>query len=111
MTTRITNPRQIARVTGLLYLLTLVLGIYAQLFVSGRLIVDSPGATVTSILAHRPLFLIGFAAYMVEMACQIAMTALFYILLEPVSRSVSLVAAVLGLVGCTVKTFARVFYI
>jgi hypothetical protein len=47
---------------------------------------------------------------MIEMACDVTMTALFYELLKPVSRSVSLVGAFIGLVGCAIKTFSRVFY-
>jgi hypothetical protein len=48
---------------------------------------------------------------MIEMACQIMTTALFYFLLRPVSRSIALVAAFLSLSGCIIKTFSRVFYI
>jgi len=36
---------------------------------------------------------LGFAVYLIEMACQIAMTALFYDLLRPAGKSISLVAA------------------
>jgi hypothetical protein len=68
-------------------------------------------ATATNILTHRGLFQLGYAAYLVEMACQIAMTALFYDLLKPAGRSVSLVAAFLGFAGCVIKTFGRVFFI
>jgi len=39
------------------------------------------------------------------------MTALFYDLLKPAGRSVSLVAAFLGLAASAIKTFARVFFI
>ncbi len=53
----------------------------------------------------------GFAVYLIEMACQIAMTALFYDLLKPAGRSVSLLAAFLGFAGCVIKTFSRVFFI
>ncbi|MCU1333006.1 MAG: hypothetical protein JWM08_1998, partial [Candidatus Angelobacter sp.] len=42
---------------------------------------------------------------------QVAITALFYDLLKPAGRSVSLVAAFLGLTGCIIKTFSRVFFI
>jgi hypothetical protein len=48
---------------------------------------------------------------MIEMTCNIVITALFYDLLKPVSRSVSLVAAVLGLAGCVIKTLSRLFFI
>src|ERR1700716_691409 len=57
------------------------------------------------------MFQLGFAVYLIEMACQIAMTALFYDLIKPAGRSVSLVAAFIGLTGCIIKTFSRLFFI
>ena len=107
-----TSPRLKARITGAFYLLTILTGIFAQGFVSGRLVVDGDAAaTATNILRHRGLFQLGFAVYLIEMACQIAITALFYDLLRPAGRSVSLVAAFLGLAGSVIKTFSRVFFI
>src|SRR5438874_10356678 len=114
MTERITetSPRTKARITGVFYLLTVLTGIFAQGFVSGKLVIDGDAAaTASNILAQRGLFQLGFAVYLIEMACQIAMTALFYDLLKPAGRSVSLLAAFLGLAGCVIKTFSRVFYI
>jgi Domain of unknown function (DUF4386) len=107
-----TSPRLKARIAGAIYLLTILAGIFAQGFVSGRLVVDGDAAaTATNILTHRGLFQLGFAVYLIEMACQIAMTALFYDLLKPAGRSVSLIAAFLGFAGCVIKTFSRLFYI
>src|SRR6267154_5257981 len=107
-----TWPRFEARITGAIYLFTILTGIFAQGFVSGSLVVDGDAAaTATNILTHRGLFQLGFAVYLIEMACQIAMTALFYELLRPAGRSVSLLAAYLGLAGCAIKTFSRVFFI
>ena len=114
MTKRIADasPRRKARITGVFYLLTILAGIFAQGFVSGKLVVDGDAAaTATNILAHRDLFHLGFAVYLIEMACQVAMTALFYHLLKPAGGSVSLLAAFLGLAGCVIKTFSRVFFI
>ena len=106
------SPRHKARIAGLFYLLTVLTGIFAQGFVSERLVVSGDAATTSAnILAHEGLFRFGFTVYMVEMACQIVFIALFYELLTPVSRSVSLVAAFVGLAGCTIKTFSRVFYL
>ncbi len=106
------SPRLKARITGVFYLLTILTGIFAQGFVSGTLVVDGDAAaTATNILTHKSFFELGFTVYLIEMACQIAITALFYDLLKPAGRSISLVAAFLGLAGCVIKTFSRLFYI
>jgi uncharacterized protein DUF4386 len=107
-----TSLRLKARVTGALSLLTILTGIFAQGFVSGRLVVNGDAAaTATNILMHKNLFQLGYAVFLIEMACNVAMTALFYDLLKPAGRSVSLIAAFLGLTGCVIKTFSRVFFI
>jgi len=103
--------RRLARMTGALYLLTIVAGIFAQTFVSQRLITGDAATTAANLLAHRSLYQAGFAVYLVEMASQVAATALFFSLLEPVSRPVALVSAFVGLTGCVVKTMARAFFI
>lgn len=90
----------------------MVTGIIAQGFISNRLIaLNDAAATANNILAHHTLFQAGFTIYLIEMACQIITTALFYFLLKPVSKTVALVAAFLGLAGCTIKTLGRVFYL
>jgi len=97
---------------GLFFLLTILAGIFAQGLVSERLIIFSDAsATATNILSHKGLFQLGLTVYLIEMACQIAMITLFYVLLRPVSRNLNLVSTVWGLAGCFIKTFARVFYI
>jgi hypothetical protein len=107
-----TSPRLMTRITGTLYLITILTGIFSAGYVNGKLVVNGDAAaTATNILAHRGLFQLAFAVYLVEMACQIAITALFYELLKPPARSVSLVAAFLGLTGSIIKTFSRVFFI
>lgn len=106
------SPRFSARMTGLFYLLTMVAGIFAQGVVSNRLIISGDASsTAMNILSHRTLFQWGFTVYLIEMVCQVVFTALFYELLKPVSRNISLVAAFIGLAGCSIKTVSRIFYI
>jgi uncharacterized protein DUF4386 len=105
------SPRAKARMAGAFYLITVVTGVFAQGFVSGRLVAFGDAATTaTNILTHEALFRLGFTVYLIEMASQITMTALFYELLKPVSKSVSLLSAVFGYIGCGIKTLSRLFY-
>ncbi len=105
------SPKGKARLAGILYLLTMILGIIAQMVIGGRLIVPGDAAaTAANITAHESMYRLALAIYLIEMTCQIILTVLFYELLKPVSKSASLVAAVLGLVGCTVKLIGRLFF-
>lgn len=114
MTERIkeASPRALARIAGALYLITILTGIFSAGYATSQLVISGDAAaTADNILAHRGLFQLAFAVYLIEMACQVAITALFYDLLKPAGRSVSFVAAFLGLTGCVIKTFSRVFFI
>jgi hypothetical protein len=97
---------------GILILLTILGGIFAQAFVSDRLI-NFSDATVTAknILANRSLFELSLSVYLIEMACQIASAALLFRLLRPVNGNVALVAVCIELTGCVIKTLSRLFYI
>ena len=63
------KPRITARFVGVLQLLTIAGGIFAQAFVSNRLISFSDAAlTANNILANRSLFELSFTVYLIEMA-------------------------------------------
>jgi hypothetical protein len=105
------SPGRKARIAGIFYLLTFLTGA-PLIFVSSRLVVPGDAAaTATNIVAHEPLFRLGFASNLVATACYIAVTALFYDLFKPVNRSVSLLAAFFSLVGCAIGAASSAFYL
>ena len=97
------SPRGLARAAGLFYLITIVCGVFAELFVRSRLIFSNDAAaTAANILAHESLYRVGLAADLVMLAAYIAVTVLLYILFKPVSARVSLVAAWFSIIGIAV---------
>ena len=105
------SPRTKGRYAGAIYLLYVIAGVYAQTFISDRLVVFGDAARTTSnILANQSLYRLGFTIYLVEMAGQVATVVLFYQLLKPVSRTGAMLAAAFELIGCGIKIFSRLFY-
>ncbi|MFY9986857.1 MAG: DUF4386 domain-containing protein [Chthoniobacterales bacterium] len=105
------SPRLKARIAGVFYLLIFVSGSFAEIFIRGRLVVDGDAAaTATNILGHQSLYRLGGAAALITLTCDIAVALLFYDLLKPVSRSVSLFAAVFRLVFVAVMAVNSLNY-
>ena len=105
------SPRTKGKWAGAVYLLYVIAGVYAQAFVSDRLVVFSDAArTAANILANQSTYRLGFTVYLLEMAGQIATVVLFYQLLKPVSRTGAMLSAVFELTGCGIKIFSRLFY-
>ena len=105
------SPKAKARLAGGLFLATIVGGIIAQAVISDRLVVTGDAAaTARNIAANQTLIRLAYAIFMVEMACQVATTAVMYDLLMPVNRSMARAAAVFGYVGSGIKAMARLFF-
>ncbi|MGB8909038.1 MAG: DUF4386 domain-containing protein [Candidatus Cybelea sp.] len=74
------------RITGAVYLLYFLTAIFAQFLVGRTLVIYSDTANL------------------IATACYVAVVLLFYDLFRPVSRSLSLCAALFGLAGCIITT-------
>src|SRR5215210_5821837 len=89
-----TSPLLYARITGLLLLIIVVLGPFSLIYVPSTLIVPGdPTATADNIRASEWLFRLGIISNSLIFLLEVVVTALLYVLLRPVSRTLSLVAA------------------
>jgi hypothetical protein len=96
-----------ARIAGFLYLIVIVCGAFAEIFVRQRLVIANDAvATADNILAHEQLFRWGFVADLTGALCTIPLVMLLYELLKVVNRRVALVAVFFSLVGCAVQSAA-----
>jgi hypothetical protein len=106
------SPSLKARIAGVFYLLTILTRMFVEIFVRNRLVVpDEAAATASNILAHEPLWRLGFAADIIAFASYIALTALLYELFKPVNRSLALVAAFFSLVASVVQATSSLFHL
>ncbi|MBN2720098.1 MAG: DUF4386 domain-containing protein [Proteobacteria bacterium] len=86
----------LARAAGILYLIVIVCAGFAEGFVRHVLVVPGDAAaTAGKILANEGLFRFGFAADLVAFISDLVVAVLFYLLLKPVSRTLSIIAAFL----------------
>ena len=100
------SPRLKARIAGLFYLLTFLIGGVVLSAGRGLVVPDDAAATAANILAHESSLRWVFAAELLVVACYMAVTALFYDLFKPVNRSLSRLAALFSLVGCAIQASA-----
>ncbi len=112
MTQRIPSPRFKARLAGACQLLEAVTAASGEVIIPGRLFVaGNAAATAANILGHEQLFWLGFASSLMGVAFHIAWAFLLYELLKPVSRSLSLLAAFVILVGCAIQALTCLLYL
>src|SRR6185503_15232993 len=100
-----TELQRYARIAGIAMLLSIIFGALGEAYIPGRIIVrGDAAATAANILAHPVLFRMGFATYLVEGICDVALAVIFYILLRPVNRNLALISAFFGI--ASMVTFA-----
>src|SRR5260370_5537995 len=106
-----TSAQTYARIAGVLFLLTIVAGGFGEVYVPSKLIVSADAAaTAKNITDSDSLFRLGFAIYLVEGVCDIALALIFYVLLRPVRKDLALLAAFFGLVSTALFGVAELFY-
>ena len=92
-----------ARITGVLYLVIIVFGLFSEVFIRSNLIVHgNADATASNILASEWVFRVGFASDLVIFLCDVAVAILLYVMLRPVSKTGSLISAGFRLTGTAI---------
>jgi hypothetical protein len=98
------SPQAYARAVGVLYLVIILGGIFAEIFVRGRIVVSNDAAaTASNILAHEQMFRLGFAAQLIPLLCNLPLAVMFYELLKVVNRRVAMVVVLFSVVGSAVE--------
>ena len=93
-----TSPQLYARIAGVLYLINIACGIFGEIFVRAHLVVaGDASATAHRIMASEFLFRCGIAGDLIMHITDVPMAVIFYVLLKPVSKDLSLLAALFGM--------------
>ncbi len=98
------SPRVYARIGGVLYLIIIVLGLFAEAGVRDKLVVSNDAtATARNIIASPLLWRSGIAGELFMLTCAVALALIFYVLLRPVSKHLALLAASFNLVSIAIE--------
>ena len=100
------SRRSRGRNIGFVYLLYFLTASLGGFLISRVVIAGNPAATAASLLAHEPMYRAGFAFSLLGNVVYVALTILFYRLLKPVHRTLSLLMASVSLIGCTTQIVA-----
>ena len=106
------NVQRYARIAGVLFLVSLVAGGFGEGYAPSKIMVAADAAaTVANITNSNVVYRLGFATFLIESLCDITLVLIFYALLRPVNRELSLLAAFFGLVGTAVFAVGELFYL
>src|ERR1700730_12969158 len=93
-----TSPQVYARIAGVLYLINIACGIFGEIFVRGHLVVAGDAlATAQRIMGSEFLFRCGVVGDLIMHITDVPMAVIFYVLLRPVSKDLSALAALFGM--------------
>ena len=99
-----TSPQLYVRIGGVLYLITIFVGIFNEALVKGSIVVPGDAtATAANLRSMESLWRLGIAGEMIVIMCTVALTLVLYVLLRPVSRDLALLATFFSLIATAVN--------
>ena len=91
------------RYAGVLYLFVIVAGLFSELFVRTRIIVPGNATETMKLLSsNKLLYRLGFVSDIIMVMADIGLALLFYLLLNPISKGLSLLAALFRLTQASI---------
>jgi hypothetical protein len=103
-------PQRYARTGGALYLAIIVLGAFAEGFVTNKLVVSGDAATTAhNILASPELWRLSVGGDLIVVLCAVPLLWIEYLLLRPVSNQLVLLAVLFNLVSLAVEAISKLF--
>jgi hypothetical protein len=97
------SPQFYARIGGVLYLILILVGMFAEIFVRDKLIVaGDAAATANNILSSQLLWRMGIVADLIMHVCDIPIMLIIYLLLRPVNKTLALLALLFNLIQTAV---------
>jgi Domain of unknown function (DUF4386) len=105
-----TSPQSYARVGGVLYLLIIAFGFFAEGYVNHRLIVSGDAAaTAQNIAAHPLLWRVSLAVNVLVALFAVPLTWIVYLLLRPVNRELALLAVLFNVICLSVEVVSKLY--
>jgi hypothetical protein len=104
------SPQAYARIGGALYLIIIVLGAFAEGFVSNKLV--APGdiaATAHNIMGAPMLWKLSVAGDLIVVLCAVPLLWIEYLLLRPVSKQLIVLGVMFNLVSLAVESISKLF--
>lgn len=106
------SPQRCARLGGALYLAIIVLGGFAEGFVTNKLVVSGDAAaTAHNILTSSTLWRCGVASDFIVVVLAVPLLWIEYLLLRPVSKRLILLAVMFNLTSLAVEAISKLFLI
>jgi len=105
------EAQRYARLAGILLLISVIAGGYGESYIPAKLLAPTDIAeTSRRVASSLGLLRTSFAAYLIEAACDLTLTAIFYVLLRPVSRPLSLIILCFGLFSTATYAVSEIVY-
>ena len=104
MENKIGQFRNLSRIGGILYLVLIVCGMYAEIFVLSELVVgNDQTATANNILSHEALYRTGVVAHIVTLVCSSILLGILFKIFKTTSEYLAMSMVIFNIVAIAIE--------